>query len=146
VLTARGIAYTRSDKVPALVTRAQRSLALSAKGVSDEAPALRQILQSLVTLAQGVTEIRNLVGVDHGAESVLTRTRRGGRPQRSREPGVRERITNRGEQSKRPSHRVPGHGNHGDLQLASFRDSASVVKNPLSLRTVAPQPCVCPPT
>jgi len=33
VLTARGIAYTRSDKVPALVTRAQQSLALSAKGV-----------------------------------------------------------------------------------------------------------------
>ena len=72
VLTARGIAYTRSDKVPALVTRAQQSLALSAKGVSDEAPALRQILQSLVTLAQGVTEIRNQVGVDHGAESVPT--------------------------------------------------------------------------
>lgn len=59
VLTARGIAYTRSDKVPALVTRAQQSLALSAKSASDEAPALRQILQSLVTLAQGVTEIRN---------------------------------------------------------------------------------------
>ncbi len=72
VLTARDIAYTRSDKVPALVTRAQQSLALSAKGVSDEAPALRQILQSLVTLAQGVTEIRNQVGVDHGAESVPT--------------------------------------------------------------------------
>lgn len=33
-------------------------------------PALRHILQSLVTLAQGVTEIRNQVGVDHGAESV----------------------------------------------------------------------------
>ncbi len=72
VLTTRGAAYTRSDKVPALVTRAQQSLALSAKGVSDEAPALRQILQSLVTLAQGVTEIRNQVGVDHGAESVPT--------------------------------------------------------------------------
>ena len=33
-------------------------------------PALRQILQSLVTLAQSVTEVRNQVGVDHGAESV----------------------------------------------------------------------------
>lgn len=70
VLTARGIAYTKSDKVPALVNRAQQSLALSAKGASSEVPALRQILQSLVTLAQGVTEIRNQVGVDHGAESV----------------------------------------------------------------------------
>lgn len=70
VLTARGVAYTKSDKVPALVNRAQESLALSAKGVSSEVPALRQILQSLVTLAQGVTEIRNQVGVDHGAESV----------------------------------------------------------------------------
>lgn len=72
VLTARGVAYTKSDKVPALVTRAQTTLALSAKGVSDEAPALRQILQSLVTLAQAVTEIRNQVGVDHGTESVPT--------------------------------------------------------------------------
>lgn len=70
VLTARGVAYTKSDKVPALVNRAQESLALSAKGASSEVPALRQILQSLVTLAQGVTEIRNQVGVDHGAESV----------------------------------------------------------------------------
>lgn len=72
VLTTRGVTYTKADKVPALVTRAQTSLALSAKGVSDEAPSLRQILQSLVTLAQGVTEIRNQVGVDHGAESVPT--------------------------------------------------------------------------
>jgi hypothetical protein len=70
VLTARGVAYTKSDKVPALVNRAQESLARSAKGASSEVPALRQILQSLVTLAQGVTEIRNQVGVDHGAESV----------------------------------------------------------------------------
>lgn len=72
VLTARGLTYTKCDKVPALVNRAQQSLALAAKEVSDEVPALRQILQSLVTLAQGVTEIRNQVGVDHGAESVPT--------------------------------------------------------------------------
>ena len=72
VLTARGLTYTKSDKVPALVNRAQQSLALSAKGVSEEVPALRQILQSLVTLAQSVTEVRNQVGVDHGAESVPT--------------------------------------------------------------------------
>lgn len=70
VLTARGLPYTKSDKVPALVNRTQQSLALSAKGVSDEVPALRQVLQSLVTLAQGVTEIRNQIGVDHGAASV----------------------------------------------------------------------------
>ena len=69
VLTARGLTYTKSDKVPALVNRAQQSL-VSAKGVSEEVPALRQILQSLVTLAQGVTEVRNQVGVDHGAEGV----------------------------------------------------------------------------
>lgn len=56
--------------MPALVNRAQQSLALSAKGVSEEVPALRQILQSLVTLAQGVTEVRNQIGVDHGAEGV----------------------------------------------------------------------------
>lgn len=53
-----------------MVKRAEQSLTLSAKGVSDGAPALRQILQSLVSLAQGVTEIRNQVGVDHGAENV----------------------------------------------------------------------------
>lgn len=72
VLTSRDVLYTKSDKVPALVNRAQESLALAAKGVSDEVPALRLILQSLVTMAQGVTEIRNQVGADHGAESVPT--------------------------------------------------------------------------
>jgi len=70
VLTARGVTYTPSDKVPALVSRAQDSLGLAAKAVSDEDPSLRRVLQSLVTLAQNVTEIRNRVGVDHGAESV----------------------------------------------------------------------------
>ena len=54
------------------MNRAQQSLALSAKGVSVEVPALRQILQSLVTLAQGVTEVRKQVGVDCGAERVPT--------------------------------------------------------------------------
>jgi hypothetical protein len=70
VLTARGVTYTPSDKVPALVSRAQESLGLAAKAVSDEGPSLRRVLQSLVTLAQNETESRNRVGVDHGAESV----------------------------------------------------------------------------
>lgn len=70
VLTARGKSYTKAAKVPALVNAAQESLGLAAKAVSDEAPALRQVLQSLVTMAQGVAEIRNQAGVDHGAESV----------------------------------------------------------------------------
>lgn len=72
VLRARGVAYTKSDGVPALVTRAQESLGLSAKAVSGEQASLKRVLQSLVTLAQNVTEIRNQVGVDHGAESVPT--------------------------------------------------------------------------
>ena len=70
VLSARGVAYTKADKVPALVNRAQESLGLSPKGASAEDGSLRHVLQSLVTLAQYVTEIRNQVGVDHGAESV----------------------------------------------------------------------------
>lgn len=36
VLTARGVAYTKSDRVPALVNRAQESFALSAKGARCE--------------------------------------------------------------------------------------------------------------
>jgi hypothetical protein len=72
VLTTRGKTYSKVAKVPALVTAAQESLGLAAKAVSDENSSLRQVLQSLVTLAQGVTEIRNQVGVDHGAESVPT--------------------------------------------------------------------------
>lgn len=72
VLAERGQTYSKSAKVPALVTAAQESLGLSAKAVSAENASLRQVLQSLVTLAQGVTEIRNKVGVDHGAESVPT--------------------------------------------------------------------------
>ena len=70
VLTARGQTYTRAAKVPALVNAAQESLGLAPKSVSDEDRALRQALQSLVTLAQSVTELRNSVGIDHGAEEV----------------------------------------------------------------------------
>lgn len=70
VLTARNQTYTRAAKVPALVNAAQESLGLAAKSVSDEDRALRQALQSLVTLTQSVTEIRNQVGIDHGAEQV----------------------------------------------------------------------------
>lgn len=70
VLTARGKSYTKAAKVPALVTAAQESLGLAAKSVGDEDRALRQALQSLVTLTQSVTEIRNSVGIDHGGEEV----------------------------------------------------------------------------
>lgn len=70
VLTARGQRYTRAAKVPALVNAAQESLGLAAKSVSDEDKALRQALQSLVTLTQSVTELRNNVGIDHGGEEV----------------------------------------------------------------------------
>lgn len=70
VLTAREQTYSRTAKVPALVNSAQESLGLAPKMVSDEAPALRQALQSLITLTQSVTEIRNTVGIDHGTEEV----------------------------------------------------------------------------
>lgn len=70
VLTARGKNYSRAAKVPALVNAAQESLGLAPKSVSDEDRALRQALQSLVTLTQSVTELRNSVGIDHGAEEV----------------------------------------------------------------------------
>lgn len=72
VLSTRGIEYSATAKVPALVNQAQTALALAPKGVSDEDKSLRHVLQSLVTLTQGVTEIRNKVGVDHGTESVPT--------------------------------------------------------------------------
>jgi hypothetical protein len=55
-----------------LVARSQQALGLAAKGASGEDQSLRRLLQSLATLAQNVTEIRNKVGVDHGAESVPT--------------------------------------------------------------------------
>lgn len=70
VLTERGQPYSRAEKIPALVSQAQAALGLSPRGVSDEEPALRKVLQSLVALTQGVTEIRNQVGVDHGTEEV----------------------------------------------------------------------------
>lgn len=70
VLTARGQSYSRAAKVPTLVNAAQESLGLAPKSVSDEDRALRQALQSLVTLTQSVTELRNSVGIDHGAEEV----------------------------------------------------------------------------
>lgn len=70
VLTACGKNYARAAKVPALVNAAQESLGLAPKSVSDEDRSLRQALQSLVTLTQSVTELRNSVGIDHGAEEV----------------------------------------------------------------------------
>lgn len=72
VLTARGQEYSRAANVPKLVNAAQESLGLAPKAVSDEDRILRQALQSLVTLTQSVTEIRNQVGIDHGAEEVPT--------------------------------------------------------------------------
>lgn len=72
VLSKRSIEYSRTAKIPALVNDAQTALSLTPKGVSEEDKSLRQVLQSLVSLTQGVTEIRNKVGVDHGAESVPT--------------------------------------------------------------------------
>ncbi|MCW4464755.1 abortive infection family protein [Glutamicibacter sp. MNS18] len=70
VLTARGQTYSRGAKVPALVNAAQETLGLAPKSVSDEDRALRQALQSLFTPTQSVTELRNSVGIDHGAEEV----------------------------------------------------------------------------
>lgn len=72
VLSTRGHPYSSTAKLPALVNEAQTALSLAPKGVSDEDKSLRQLLQSLVSLTQGVTEIRNKIGVDHGAESVPT--------------------------------------------------------------------------
>ena len=75
VLRSRNIAYTKSDDVPQLVARAQEALKLNASGVegtADEAKALRRILQSLTSLTQGITELRNQVGTGHGRESVPT--------------------------------------------------------------------------
>ena len=70
VLSERGESYSKSAKLPALVSAAQESLGLAAKSVSEENASLRRVLQSLVTLTQGVTEIRNQAGIDHGAEVV----------------------------------------------------------------------------
>jgi hypothetical protein len=75
VLRQRAVPYTGKEDLPALVARAQESLGLHAAGVaavSEEARALRLILGSLATLTQGVTELRNKVGVGHGRESVPT--------------------------------------------------------------------------
>lgn len=75
VLRGRNIAYTQADDVPALVARAQEALKLNASGVEGadgEAKALKRILQSLTSLTQGITELRNEVGTGHGRESVPT--------------------------------------------------------------------------
>jgi hypothetical protein len=69
----RAVTYTGREDLPALVARAQEALGLHAAGVSaasEEAKALRTILGSLASLTQGMTELRNKVGVGHGRESV----------------------------------------------------------------------------
>lgn len=73
VLRERGFSYSAKEDLPALVARAQKSLKLHAAGVepdNEEARALKTILGSLTNLTQGVTELRNKVGVGHGRESV----------------------------------------------------------------------------
>lgn len=75
VLRSREIPYTKSDDVPQLVARAQEALRLNASGVegtAEEGKALRRILQSLTSLTQGITELRNQVGTGHGRASVPT--------------------------------------------------------------------------
>lgn len=73
VLRERGETYTDKEDLPPLVSRAQQALKLHAAGVpgdSEEAKALKTILSSLARLTQGVTELRNKVGVGHGRASV----------------------------------------------------------------------------
>jgi hypothetical protein len=76
VLRTRGVSWNeRSADLPQLVAPAQASLGLSAAGVdasTEEAKALKTILGSLTNLTQGITELRNKVGVGHGRESVPT--------------------------------------------------------------------------
>lgn len=73
VLRERKLTYSDKEDLPALVARSQKALKLHAAGVSsdnEEARALKTILGSLTNLTQGVTELRNKVGVGHGRESV----------------------------------------------------------------------------
>lgn len=73
VLRERAETYTDKEDLPPLVSRAQQALKLHAAGVpgdSEEAKALKTILSSLARLTQGVTELRNKVGVGHGRASV----------------------------------------------------------------------------
>ena len=74
VLQRRNVQYSSKDDLPALVAQAQQSLRLHAAGVeaTEEAKALKTILGSLARLTQGLTELRNQVGVGHGRESVPT--------------------------------------------------------------------------
>lgn len=75
VLRERQVSYSTRDSLPALVTRSQAALNLAASGVQGDdtqARALRTILGSLAQLTQGITELRNQVGVGHGRESVPT--------------------------------------------------------------------------
>lgn len=75
VMQERGISYDAKEDLPKLVAQAQKALALHAGGVStasDEAKQLKTILGSLASLTQGITELRNKVGVGHGRESVPT--------------------------------------------------------------------------
>ena len=66
-------AASSSEPAPA---RAQQALKLTAAEATEGTPAeelaLKNILGSLTKLAQGVTELRNKVGVGHGRESVPT--------------------------------------------------------------------------
>lgn len=75
VLRERSAPATGKEDLPVLVARAQEAIGLAASGVeghSHETKALKTILGSLSRLAQGITELRNEVGVGHGKESIPT--------------------------------------------------------------------------
>jgi len=73
VLKQVGVEFTASDDLPRLAYKAQDALGLHASRGDSSAPegkTLKQILGGLSSLIQGVTELRNGVGVGHGRESV----------------------------------------------------------------------------
>lgn len=67
--------YSKRDSLPTLVASSQSALHLAPSGFQGDdtqAKALRTIPGSLTQLTQGITVLRNQVGVGHGRESVPT--------------------------------------------------------------------------
>jgi hypothetical protein len=72
ILDARGVEYTNTESMPALVRKARSALSQTPEQIANQAStenAIAKILASLGGLASGLAEIRNLYGTGHGKTS-----------------------------------------------------------------------------
>ena len=69
ILESRGIEFSRSADIPALIKLTVKALGLTPEDIPEKAKAveiIKRILSNLATITQGIAELRNHYGTGHG--------------------------------------------------------------------------------